>query len=113
MLNRQTTYAASPLLEDIDADDRRVEVAAAREIALVHALKINDYDDTAQEVVAVANNFEAFLLAHPATGDRALNFAADFCHKISWNKPSDRLEVAAVFADYLANGHRPEPSNAG
>lgn len=113
MLNRPTSYAASPLLEDIDADDRRVEVAAAREIALVHALMINGYQQTAKDVVSIADSFEAFLLAHPATGDRALNFAANFCHKISLNEPVDRLAAAGIFADYLANGHTPEPSNVG
>ena len=101
MLNR-----TPPSREDLAAEDRRIEVAAARETALTMAARI--VGAGAYEILSVAYILENFLLDHQSNGEQALKTTLAMFERRPGATPiGEIIKTATRFCNYLDTG-RPD-----
>lgn len=101
MLNR--TPVTAPSAEALAAEDRRIEVAAARETALTMAARIMGAG--AVEIVNVAALLEKFLLDHQSNGEQALKTTlAMIERRAGATAIGEIIETATRFCNYLDTG---------
>ena len=89
-------------IRDSAAEDARIERLAARETALGLAIATTRKLRTACDLLAIAVQFEEFMLAHPASGQQALEMAiASFAGRADYSS-SELLEAAISFEAWLS-----------
>jgi hypothetical protein len=109
MLNRTPGTARSA--EELAAEDRRIEIAAARETALAMALRAGaggraeNWTPNIDAVVLTAGAFEAFLLRNQANGQNALETALTLVARHTTPNAIDALQIADRFCRYLDTGN--------
>lgn len=106
MLNR--TPGTAPTRDELAAEDRRIEVAAARETALdiaIIACGAHAVEDDAGAILEAASKLEAFLLHNMAHGECALKAARLAMARVFKSGDIDAtVATAERFARYLENG---------
>jgi hypothetical protein len=101
MLNR--TPRTAPSAEDLAAEDRRIEVAAARETALTLAARA--VGAGAYEIINMAALFETFLLDHQSNGQQALEITLGMIERrLNYAPINEIMETATRFCGYLDKG---------